>query len=94
MGYPEPLRLLGLSEWLIGVTGSVILGEFLTLVLVMLCFFLPCFLVKVNNYVIIVLSFFILASLTAIGWLPFYTWVLMALFMAYSFSKMIKGVFA
>lgn len=91
-GYPDPIRFLGLSEWLANALGvSSLIAELITVLLILLVFFLPTFLMKTPNYLLSVLTIILMASLTGIGWLPFYTWVLLAIYLAYSVSGKMTG---
>jgi hypothetical protein len=92
MGYAEPLRLLGIAEWLQGALGvSPSIAEFLSVFIILFIFILPLIFLKVGNYPLVMIGVMLMSVFTAIGWLPFYTWIMLAVYCAIVVSEKWKG---
>lgn len=92
MAYPEPLRLLGLAEWLQGALGvSQPVAEFLSIFIILWVAIMPLLFLKIGAYPLVVIGLFLMASFTAIGWLPMYAWILLAVYCAIVVSEKWKG---
>lgn len=87
-------HLLGLSQWLQNALGvSSVIADYLAFGIVLMVCLIPCFLMKVNNYVMSVIIILLMGAFTAIGFLPIYTWVFLSLYLAITISGKMKGWF-
>lgn len=90
----EELRLIGLSEWVRGVFHvDSLTGDCITAGIVFLIFLIPLIWLKAHSITLITTSLFILSALTAIGWLPWYSWVLIGIYVSIGVSNKMKGWF-
>jgi hypothetical protein len=93
-GYPEPIHFLNLSSWLAQALGvAEPIGEFFACAIILGIFVLICVALRSQLIVMVTVGFLVMMSLTAIGWIPFYVWILIAVYVAISFARNYKGLF-
>lgn len=94
MGYPAPLDINYIPVWLSSIlsTNVDITKLVASLLFVMIALVILTYLQSPTQYYfplgVLLLSFF-----TSLGWLPYYFWVLIALFIGIRVSGAIKGWF-
>jgi hypothetical protein len=92
--YPEPLQWMSMSRWLQSALGvNAFIGDVLTCFLVILPFLLEMAFLKTSNYVLIVMSVLLMTVLTASGFLPFYTWVVLGIYLSMKIATGLRGGF-
>jgi hypothetical protein len=93
-GYSAPLPFTDFPNWLANALGlNLIVGEALAVLIICLFFFIPMIWLKSYKVLWVVIVIPLLAGFTALGWLPVYTWILMAVFIAYMVSRRYGGPF-
>jgi hypothetical protein len=92
--YPTPLDLNFLPVWLSGVLGiDIWIALPLSAGLILMMFFLVMSLIHTPSGVMYGFLTIMLAFFTSLGWLPYYFWILIVLFVAIRVSSEIKGWF-
>jgi len=93
-GYPEPIHFLNLSQWLASALGvSELIGEFFASLLIVGIFVVICMVLRSQLVIVLTGGLMVLMSLTAIGWIPYYIWIVIAVYVAISFARNYKGLF-
>lgn len=93
-GYDEPIHLLNLSSWIAQFFGgNLVLGEVFASLLVAGIFILICIGLKSQLLVTMSLGLIVIMSLTAIGWIPVYVWILLGVYLAILLSRNYKELF-
>lgn len=94
MGYAEPLYLSKLSDWIETALGvSTAASYFLAMIIILIFWLIPIFMLDSGKYILGNVAIMLMAVFTAIGWLPFYTWVLICLYYAITLSDKLKAWF-
>jgi hypothetical protein len=94
MPYPEPVGIGNFPSWLSSALGvNEVTGNVLAVLIVLIIFFLPMVMIKTYNFFIVVTSILLMSVLTSLGWLPIWTWVIIALYFAVKISGTLKGFF-
>jgi hypothetical protein len=93
-GYVEPIHLLNLSSWIAQFFGgNLVLGEAFASLLIAGIFILICIGLRSQLIIVMSIGMMVLMALTAIGWIPVYTWILVALYLAITLARNYKGLF-
>jgi hypothetical protein len=69
------------------------IGEFFASLLIAGIFILICIVLRSQFVIVVTLELLVLMSLTAIGWIPYYIWIVIAVYVAISFARNYKGLF-
>lgn len=70
-----------------------LVAELLAVCIILLMFMIPIMFLKANSIILMNLSILLLGAFTAIGWLPYYTWLVLGLYVAIEVSGKMKGWF-
>jgi hypothetical protein len=94
MPYPEPVNFLNLANWFASVLGvSEPVGEIFASLFVAGIFLIICFFLKSQIVIVISIGILVLVPLTAIGWIPVYTWIVIGIYVASSVARNWKEIF-
>lgn len=90
----NPIDFLKLSDFFTAVFGgNQLLGEVFASLLVAGVFILLCFFLRSQIVVVLIVGILVLVPLTAIGWIPTYTWVILGIYVATQVARNWKEIF-
>ena len=93
-GYPEPIHFLNLSSWLAHALGvSEAIGELFACLFIVGIFVVITIALRSQLIVVITGGFLVMMGLTAIGWIPYYVWILIAVYVAIMFARNYRSLF-
>jgi len=93
-GYPEPIHFLNLSSWLAHALGvSEAIGELFACLFIVGIFVVITIALRSQLIVVITGGFMVMMGLTAIGWIPYYMWILIAVYVAIMFARNYRSLF-
>jgi hypothetical protein len=93
-GYPEPIHFLNLSSWLAHALGvSEAIGELFACLFIVGIFVVITIALRSQLIVVITGGFMVMMGLTAIGWIPYYVWILIAVYVAIMFARNYRSLF-
>jgi hypothetical protein len=92
--YPEQLLIGEFPTWLSNALGvSMLTSHVISIFLIFLMIFIPMMLIRIVGYVLMICTILLMVVVTTLGWLPTYTWIFIAIYLAYKVSGIMKGWF-